>query len=230
MNFEIKIEDYKGPIDVLLELFKKNELEITKININIILEQYLEFISILQKENYDIAFEYLDLMAEIILYKSQKLLHQEIEEEEVEELINEEYFLEKILEYKTYQEASIKINNLQQNRGQYLTKNNNDINNYRKDELKKISKYEFENVIEESFLKYLEKTQKEEIKYISKTDYNIEEYLNKIKSKDKIILSEEFTGKNKKEIIIIFLALLEILKNENYMLLPGSNDIFIKKG
>src|SRR5262245_59630439 len=72
--FPVKLENFEGPLDLLLHLIKKNELEIHDINIAIITKQYLDAIQLMQELNLDVAGEFLVMAATLIHIKSKMLL------------------------------------------------------------------------------------------------------------------------------------------------------------
>src|SRR5215813_12082719 len=72
--FPVKLENFEGPLDLLLHLIKKNELEIHDINISIITAQYLATIQLMQELNLDVAGEFLVMAATLIHIKSKMLL------------------------------------------------------------------------------------------------------------------------------------------------------------
>ena len=80
MNFHIN--DFEGPLDLLLHLVKKEKMDIYEIEVSQIIEEYLEFIHQMQDLNIDIASSYLVMAAELLHLKSKLLLNQNIEEDE----------------------------------------------------------------------------------------------------------------------------------------------------
>ncbi len=150
-----KIDDFEGPLDLLLEMFKKHKLEITEINLDPILDQYLEFINTLQNENYNIAVEYLEIASEIVLYKSKEIVNDDSQEEEQEDdgVLDKEDLINKLLEYKKYKEASKDIKELEEQRNLFLTKEVVDLSSFKENKLEEISIDEFKKIINDTFLK-----------------------------------------------------------------------------
>jgi segregation and condensation protein A len=72
--FPVKLENFEGPLDLLLHLIKRNELEIHDINIAVITKQYLDAIQLMQELNLDVAGEFLVMAATLIHIKSKMLL------------------------------------------------------------------------------------------------------------------------------------------------------------
>ena len=88
MNYDFKINDFEGPLDLLLHLIKINEMDIMNIQIEEITDQYVNYINSLEKMNIEVASEYLVMASELIHIKSKLLLPNETIESEDEEEIN----------------------------------------------------------------------------------------------------------------------------------------------
>jgi len=105
MDYEVKLDIFEGPLDLLLYLIKKNELDIYNIPIALITKQYLEYIDILKTLNLDLAGEYLVLAATLVHIKS-KLLLPEPPEEGEEEADPRQELVQQLLEYQEFKNAS----------------------------------------------------------------------------------------------------------------------------
>ena len=73
MEYKVTINDFEGPMDLLLHLVKENNIDIIELNVEEITEQYLKYIEEAEELNLDIASEYLALAAELIEIKSMSL-------------------------------------------------------------------------------------------------------------------------------------------------------------
>jgi segregation and condensation protein A len=107
LRFRLPI--YEGPLDLLLHLIKRAELDIQDVATSIITEQYLQYLGLIQELNLDIAGEYLVMAATLLLIKSFTLLpHSQLADtEEAEELKRD--LVERLLEYQRYREAAAKL-------------------------------------------------------------------------------------------------------------------------
>ena len=74
MSYEVKLDIFEGPLDLLLYLIRKNELDIYNIPMALITEQYLAHLEMMKALNLDLAGEYLVLAATLIHIKSRLLL------------------------------------------------------------------------------------------------------------------------------------------------------------
>jgi segregation and condensation protein A len=112
VNYKVKLEIFEGPLDLLLHLIKKNELDIYDIPISIITRQYLEYIKLMKELNLEIAGEFLVMASTLLQIKSQMLLPTSYEEEssEAEEDPRAE-LIRRLIEYQKYKEAATMLEN-----------------------------------------------------------------------------------------------------------------------
>ncbi|HPQ45186.1 MAG TPA: segregation/condensation protein A [Syntrophales bacterium] len=109
--YEIKLDIFEGPLDLLLYLIKKNEVDIYDIPIALITRQYIQYIDAMQSLNLDLAGEYLVLAATLTHIKSRMLLPVSDEDEAEEEDPREE-LVKQLLEYKTFKEAALGLDRM----------------------------------------------------------------------------------------------------------------------
>ncbi|TFG92787.1 MAG: segregation/condensation protein A, partial [Syntrophobacterales bacterium] len=109
--YEIKLDIFEGPLDLLLYLIRKNEVDIYDIPIALITKQYMEYINVMKSLNLDLAGEYLVLAATLTHIKSRMLLPPS-EEEEEEEVDPREELVRQLLEYKTFKEAALGLDRM----------------------------------------------------------------------------------------------------------------------
>ncbi len=112
-EYAVKLDLFEGPLDLLLYLVSKSEVDIKDISVADISKQYLEYLDIIRNLNINIASEYLLMAATLVRLKARELLPEsELEAlEEEEGIFNRQQLIEKILEYKKFKEAagSLKI-------------------------------------------------------------------------------------------------------------------------
>ena len=109
MDYEVKLDIFEGPLDLLLYLIKKNEIDIYDIPIALITEQYLKYMEVLKTLNLDLAGEYLVLASTLIHIKSRLLLPDPSFGEEDEELDPRLELVQQLLEYQAYKEAALAL-------------------------------------------------------------------------------------------------------------------------
>ena len=108
-QFRFRLPVYEGPLDLLLHLIKRAELDPEDIAASVITEQYLEYLNLMHELDLDVAGEYLVMAATLLLIKSFTLLPhpQEPDTDEAEELKRD--LVERLLEYQRYREAAAKL-------------------------------------------------------------------------------------------------------------------------
>ncbi len=98
---DIKLKDFEGPLDLLLHLVSKYEMDIYDVPIVEVIEQYLAYISTLQAMRLEVAGEYMVMASQLMLIKSRKLLPKVVEETPLEEDPEQE-LLSQLEEYQRY--------------------------------------------------------------------------------------------------------------------------------
>lgn len=113
----IRLEGFEGPLDLLLYLIQSNELDISKVSITKITDQYLSYVRLMQELNFDIASDFLVMAATLLLWKSKALLPHDGEEnsaglsQEDGELTQEE-LLRQLMEHQRFLAAGEELSQL----------------------------------------------------------------------------------------------------------------------
>jgi segregation and condensation protein A len=105
LDYTFRLEGFEGPLDLLLHLIQKNELDIFNIPIALVTEQYLEYLQLMKVLNLDVAGEYLLMASTLLHIKSKMLLPKSLEGEEEEEDPRAE-LARRLLEYQKYKQAA----------------------------------------------------------------------------------------------------------------------------
>ena len=107
MEFKVTIDQFEGPLDLMLHLIKENKLDLFDLDMNVLASQYIDYIQKMEEIHLEIASDYLEELASLVEYKSRKLLPrndvevtQDYEEDQRDKLVN------RLLEYQRYKEAS----------------------------------------------------------------------------------------------------------------------------
>ena len=99
MDYSIKINEFVGPLDLLLHLIKQSNMDILDIEINEITKQYLDYINKMEELNINVAASYIVMAAELMEIKSKSLLPKTTEEvEEEDEEVSKEKLINKLIE------------------------------------------------------------------------------------------------------------------------------------
>lgn len=102
-KYALRLDNFEGPLDLLVYLIDKNKMNIYDIKISDITDQYIEYLREQEKLNLEIASEFLVMASTLILLKSKGLLPKEVDDEAE---LTEEELLQRIIEYKKYKEIS----------------------------------------------------------------------------------------------------------------------------
>ena len=205
MEYKFVIDDFEGPLDVLLFLLKKDNIKIEDIEIEKITEQYLSFIRQMQEINLSIASEYLVLAAELIEMKSNILLPRQ-------------NLIDRLKEYQLYKEVTNDFKLLENNRKEFFTKEPSLLTEFKKeDEVIETSSID---ILVEAFKSFLDK--KEALKpldtKITNKEYSVykrsKEIKNLIKTKKKLEFTELFNVFNKEYVIVTFLSVLDLTRKQ----------------
>lgn len=109
-QYSVHLDKFDGPMDLLLHLVKKNEMDICDISIAVITRQYLEYIKLMKELNLEVAGDFLVMAATLLQIKSRQLLPLDDQEEpEAEEMDPRTELVRRLLEYQQYKEAGMVI-------------------------------------------------------------------------------------------------------------------------
>ncbi len=228
MNYQFKINDFEGPLDLLLHLVKESKMDIYEISISTIIEEYLNYIHELKNINIDLASEYLTMASELVHLKSRMLLNQTEEEPDEDfELNTEEDLRKKLIEYQKYKDLTGEFRTLEQKRSEVLTKLPEDLSDYK-------DKIIFDNnqsidVLLTAFQNFLDrqKYKKPLNTTITKKEYSVEDRIKSIRDiineKRKIKFNDLFDIMSKDYIIVTFLSVLEMTKNNEVLINQTNN-------
>ncbi|MCL2254914.1 MAG: segregation/condensation protein A [Lachnospiraceae bacterium] len=244
MALQIKLQVFEGPLDLLLHLIDKNKVDIYDIPIVMITEQYLEYIRHMEKEDMNLMSEFLVMAATLLDIKCRMLLPLEVNEEGEEEDPRAE-LVQKLLEHKMYKYMSEELRDRQIDARRNLFKETtlpDEVRNYREPfnyeeligdatlnklhELFKIMLKRQEDKIDPIRSSFSE-VEKDEIDIELKMSY-VENFLLNRRRFSFIELIEK--QKNKMEIIVTFLVILELMKIGRIIILQDElkDDIIIE--
>ena len=137
MEMDLKLQDFEGPLDLLLHLIKESKMDIMNIEIESITNQYMDFIHQNEKMNLEISSEYLVMASELLEIKSRLLIPSNQENEEEEEEDPREELINRLLEYQAYKDITHLLQEKELLRQDIYTKLPENILNY-KDENEEI--------------------------------------------------------------------------------------------
>ena len=108
-NYQIKLEHFEGPFDLLLFFIERDELDIYNIPITKIMDDFLDFIHTQEKLNIELSSEFILFVSTLMRIKARLLLPRKEVDAEGKEIDPRQELVDKILEYKRFKEASIKM-------------------------------------------------------------------------------------------------------------------------
>ena len=230
MSVEFKINEFEGPLDLLLHLIKESKMDIMNIEIEEITKQYMSYLESQEKMNLEIASEYLVLASELIEIKSKLLLpnikNVDNDEEEIdprEELVN------RLLEYQAYKEITKVLQEKEELRREIYTKSPENIKNYVNEVTEITSDVTLDDLVD-AFKRYLERKRdnkplntKITVKEItvSSRRYEIKKLL---RVKGRVSFEELFPVVSREYVVATFYAILEMAKSKE--LIITQNDTF----
>lgn len=110
MEFKVQIDEFDGPLDLMLYLVRENKLDLFDLNINELADQYIAFIQSAKDQKLEVATEYLSELAGLIEFKSKRLLPRDKSELDADNYDDEEENLVlRLIEYQRYKEVSLEL-------------------------------------------------------------------------------------------------------------------------
>ena len=236
-KYEIKIENFAGPLDLLCHLIEKNKMDIYDIRISEITDQYVEYLNKMESMNLEIASEFLIMASTLIYLKSKSLLPKQVEEEKE---LTEEELIQRIIEYKKYKEISKKI---RQNYDLYSDRI------FKREEELELPKQNLEkeynsDIIPELYSKLINRNEEKinknavNIEKIAITDTytvssKVKEIFKALVNKPRVVFNKLFSlsEHNKQEVVKAFSGLLELSRRSKVTTIQESlfDDIIIEK-
>ena len=226
--YNVNLEIFQGPLDLLLHLIEKMELDIYNIPIAKLTESYLEYINNNEEFSLEIAEEYIVMAATLLHIKSRSLLPK-LEEDIVEE---EEELVQQLLDYKNYKELSAKLEILQKDRAQYLEKESIDLDIQDNIGLLRIPSIKLlkamENILQTLNNKENDKPLVSYRREISFEDIKQEliERFNKSRKLSFFQLLKNYTEKN--EIVLVFVSILTMIRDQELACIDSDNEIIFE--
>lgn len=230
MDVAFKINEFEGPLDLLLHLIKESKMDIMNIEIEEITKQYMDYLESQEKMNLEIASEYLVLASELIEIKSKLLLpNVKNEDSSLEEEDPREELINRLLEYQAYKEITKVLQEKEGLRRQIYTKSPESIKNY-VDEVSGITSDVTLDDLVDAFKRYLERKRdnkplntKVTVKEItvSSRRYEIKKLL---RVKGRVSFEELFPVVSREYVVATFLAILEMAKSGELVI--TQNDTF----
>lgn len=234
----LQLEEFSGPLDLLLHLVRINQMDIYEVNIKEIIDQYLEFINSLDKTNIDVSSEYLVMAAELLHLKSKMLINTQMDEDEedIYEIESEEDLRDKLIEYEKYKKVCDNFKNLENNRQEYYTKIPESLSEYSEGEKLVNSDVDLEDLVN-AFLEMQKRLfyKKPVTTRVTKKEISIKDRIfeirNILNTRRKLEFTELFDTFTREDVVVTFLSLLDMTKSNEILLTQEKvfGNIYIEK-
>lgn len=236
MSYEVKVEVFEGPLDLLLHLIHRLEIDIYDIPMREITAQYMEHIRAMQVLELNEASEYLVMAATLLEIKSKMLLP--VHEGELDEIDIDDDFTDprdelvaKLIEYRKYKEAALKLKEKEEERVQIYTRPPSDLSDYMQDEQMQlfdtsVNVYDlvaaFQKMLRRKRLKAPLSTR------VAKQGVSIRQQMQAIverlkQAKQPLDFYDLFESDDKPTLVLTFLSLLELMKRQMVMVEQQQN-------
>ena len=222
MELDFKLQDFEGPLDLLLHLIKESKMDIMNIQMEEITSQYMEYIHQSEKMNLEVSSEYLVMASELLEIKSRMLLPRN-QEEVVEEEDPREELVQRLLEYQAYKDITQLLQEKELLRKDIYTKTPESVSNYLEESNEIHADVTLDDLVS-ALQKYYQR--KEDSKplntKVTMNEISVSSRRNDIKkilkNKKKVSFFELFSIPTKEYIVATFLAVLEMAKNKELLL------------
>src|SRR3989442_170004 len=218
-DYKVKLEVFEGPLDLLLYLIKKEEVDIYDIPIERITNQYMEYLTLMKLLNLEVAGEFLVMAATLMYIKSRMLLpvDQQITDSEAEEGEDPRWeLIRQLVEYKKFKDAALQLGKREEEQSNiFVRAGDTGVEIDAKDlPLVEVSIFDLINAFSDVLRKA---TARDGISEIIEDKYTvsdkIEEILYTLRNRSELIFGDLFAqAQSRTEIVVTFLALLELIR------------------
>ena len=226
MDYKFKAEKFEGPLDLLLHLIKKDNIDIFEINISEITDQYLRYIESMEEINLNVDSEYLVMASELIELKSRELLPHDEEEEEEED--PKEQLINRLIEYKKYKEISLELRKFEHDRKELFTKIPSFLNEFRDNNAIISEDISLDDLLE-AFMKFQKRKEfnKPLNTVVTKKEYSVHkrarDIMGRLKVKQSVKFEDLFEVYDRGYVVVTFLAILDLAKNGELLIKQDKN-------
>ena len=231
-TIQVKIDNFEGPLDLLIHLIEKNQMNIAAINISKIIDEYLEYLHEQENENLKIKVEFLVMATELLEIKTYSILNKEKKLEKIESLER------RIKEYKIFKEISELFSKYEKEYNISYSRTGS------QSVTEAVIEYDISSLTMENLFKSFKQLLKNNEKKEEKLSLNLEEEfsINDAYNEIKLILENKNLQENginfnellknnftKSRIVTMFLCVLDMFKNGNIDIIPQGYSFSIKK-
>jgi segregation and condensation protein A len=214
VSTRVQLEVFEGPLDLLLHLIKKNEVSITDIPIATITEQYLATVEVMQEVSLDVAGEFLVMAATLIHIKSRMLLPASEDVEEDEEGADpREELARRLLEYQRFKDAAVQLEQREILTRDVFVRSGAPLEQMALPGFREVSVFELLTALR----RVLDRVPKDNVHEVTLDTITVREkmtlVLDTVRAQGQVLFEALFSEvKTRMEIIVTFLAMLELVK------------------
>lgn len=216
-NYKVKLDIFEGPLDLLLYLIKKDEVDILDVNIERVAKQYIAYLDTFKMLNIDLAGEFIVMAANLMYLKSRMLIPKPVQppEEETDEEDPRWELIRQLIEYKKFKDAAGFLQR-RQAQMEHVYPANPEVPDMKKHEVAGFPELGIFDLIR-AFQKVLDRFQKEDLQEIADDRFTvsdkIEHLLTHVPHGKHISFLSLFAGATTRdEVIVTFVALLELMR------------------
>ncbi|MFC3882777.1 segregation/condensation protein A [Bacillus songklensis] len=236
MEYNVKVDAFEGPLDLLLHLINRFEIDIYDIPVAKITEQYMSYVHAMNELHLDVASEYLVMAATLLAIKSKMLLPKYEDDTlddmtELEEEDPREELMQRLIEYRKYKEAAQELKRMEEGRGQYYTKAPSNLNHLAAEV--QLENNELDVTLYDmlsAFQKLLKRKQMQKPLKTTVTrqeipiEQRMEEILYELKTfEGKKRFYDLFPNPEREYVVVTFLAVLELMKHNQVIVEQQDN-------
>lgn len=217
MKYNFVIDDFEGPLDLLLHLVKEHKMDLLNIKMEVIIDEYVDFIHAMQDMNLNVASSYLVMASELLELKSKLLLPRNEEVVEDEDEISEEKLVNRLIEYQKYKDLTDDFKKLEEERREIFTGLPKNFKEYREDGGIPNSDVSLDDLLN-AFKKFLERKELEKPLHTKVTtkEMSVEERSKEVKNilkiKRRVRFVDLFEVVTKEYVVVTFLTILEMCR------------------
>ncbi len=218
MSYKLKLDLFEGPLDLLLFLIKKDDIDIQDIPIVKITEQYMQYIEMMKILDLDAVGDFLVMAATLMQIKSRMLLPPDPSEVNEEELDPRDELVRRLMEYKKFKEIAADLQLKEIKRRDLFARNYDDetLEEFRNDAREiffEANLFDLINALTDALKRVPEEVLHEIIKEEYTVEQKIHDVLHSLLKEPVIMLKDVFVkARSKTEVIVTFLAVLELIR------------------
>ena len=235
MNYRIKLQNFEGPLDLLLFFISRDKINIYDIPIYRITDEFFKYIEMMKQLKIEVAGEFILMASMLMRIKSRMLLPKRVNDDEDHIDDPRVDLVKQLLEYKQFKEARDKLEKIQNNHNIHHPRGRKEEIEYQKEDISEVMRDVKLIDLLVIFDKLIKNLPEKNIYELKIEEYSVSEELKKIRQKflhiKNISFIKLFKGKvTKLNVVITFIAILELIQNKELILMQDNifGDIKLK--